>query len=256
MPVLIQRNALPARTPAHKSSRPDTRIHSPSTPSRERSYTTQPAVTPTKNQPKPTIPIPLYSPSASVDSPRVTALHTLDVDTPSRGLFTAPAFNPLPTSPLSPSSPRVSLTKQKSMSTSLTAPNLSSLANPLSVVEERSGSEAEKSDNSGTSDGGWWDKKRTKALGKKDKKSKSKMKRSVSVERLGISHIQSMSEVYGKKKSRTDKVPVDERTERSPTRQRQTMLAASTSALPKDMPLEPIFVEQPASVKTKRLSTG
>lgn len=257
MPVLVQRNALPARSPAHKSSFPDTRIHSPSTPSRERSYTTQPAVTPTKNQPKPTIPIPLYSPSASVDSPRATALHTPDVDTPSRGLFTSPAFNPLATAPLSPSSPSVSLTKQKSMSSSLTAPNLSSLANPLSVVEERSGSEADKSDNSGTSDGGWWDKKRTKALGKKDKKSKSKMKRSVSVERLGISHIQSMSEVYGKKKkSRTDKVPVDERTERLPTRQRQTMLAASTSALPKDMPLEPIFVEQPASVKTKRLRTG
>ncbi|OXC68647.1 hypothetical protein AYX13_02852 [Cryptococcus neoformans] len=235
---LIQRNALPARSPAHKSSLPATRIHSPSTPSRERSYTTQPAATPTKNQPKPTIPIPLYSPPASVDSPRVTALHTRDVDTPSRGLFTAPAFNPLATSPLSPSSPSVSLIKQKSMSASLTAPNLSSLANPLSVVEERSGSEADKSDNSGTSDGGWWDKKRTKALGKKDKKSKSKMKRSVSVERLGISHIQ------------------NERTEPSPPRQKQTMLAASTSALPKDMPLEPIFVEQPASVKTKRLSTG
>lgn len=34
------------------------------------------------------------------------------------------------------------------------------------------------------------------------------------------------------------------------------MLAVSTGALRKDVPLEPIFVEQPRSVKTKRLSAG
>lgn len=34
------------------------------------------------------------------------------------------------------------------------------------------------------------------------------------------------------------------------------MLAVSTGALRKDVPLEPIFVEQPGSVKTKRLSAG
>ncbi|EAL23082.1 hypothetical protein CNBA6070 [Cryptococcus deneoformans B-3501A] len=235
---LIQRNALPARSPVHKPSLPNTRIHSPSTPSRERSYTTQPAATASKSQPKPTIPVPLYSPSVSVGSPSVTAVHTSDVGTPSRGLFAASVFNRLANSPLSPPSPSASPTKRKSMPTSLTAPNLSSLVNPLSVVEERTGSEADKSDNSGTSDGGWWDKRRTKALEKKDKKSKANMKKSISVERLGISHTQ------------------NELTQPSPTRQRETMLAASTSALPKDMPLEPIFVEQPASVETRRLSTG
>ncbi|KAE8541380.1 hypothetical protein D1P53_002739 [Cryptococcus gattii VGV] len=60
------------------------------------------------------------------------------------------------------------------------------------------------------------------------------MGRSLSVERLGQ----------------------DGHKQRPPTRQRQTMLAVSTGALRKDVPLEPIFVEQPGSVKTKRLSAG
>lgn len=118
------------------------------------------------------------------------------------------------------------------------------------MVEERSRSETDRRGNPGAPDSGWLDKRRTKR--KKEHKGKAKMGRSISVERLD----QGISRVKAKRVELTRCCPVDEHKQRPPTMQRQTMLAVSTSALPKDMPLEPIFVEQSGSVKTKRLSAG
>lgn len=116
-----------------------------------------------KNQLKRTI-----SPSASVNRLGVTALRIPDVATPPRGVHTASAFSPFPTSPVLALSPSSSLTKRKLTATSLTASNLSSLVTQLSVVEERGRSETDRSGNPGAPDSGWLDKRRTKALGKKE----------------------------------------------------------------------------------------
>lgn len=88
--------------------------------------------------------------------------------------------------------------------------------------------------------------------GRRSTRVRPKMGRSISVERLG----QGISRLKAKRVELTRCCPVDEHKQRPPTMQRQTMLAVSTSALPKDMPLEPIFVERSGSVKTKRLSAG
>lgn len=181
----------------------------------------------------------------------VTAPHIPDVATPPPGVHTAYSFSPFPTSPVFALSSSSSLTKQKLTATSLTASNLSRLVTQLSVVEERSRSGTDRSGNPGTPDSGWLDKRRTKALGKKEHKSKAKMGRSISVERLG----QGMSRPKAKRVELTRRCPVDGHEQRPPAKQRQTMLAVSTGALPKDMPVEPIFVE-PGSVKTKRLNAG
>lgn len=97
-----------------------------------------------------------------------------------------------------------------------------------------------------------WIKEERKLWERRSHKSKAKMGRSISVETLG----QGMSRPKAKTVELTRCCPVDGRKQRPPKKPRQTMLAVSTGALRKDVPLEPIFVEQPGSVKTKRLSAG
>nr|ODN96050.1 hypothetical protein L204_03741 [Cryptococcus depauperatus CBS 7855] len=244
---LIQRNALPSRPPSRQSNTHSNAItpsmfESISLPREGSNMSQSNQTSPVKSPQNVTIPRPLYSPAQSfnsVTSPLPNASLIVPT-TPSgaQGTFTSNTF---PESPLS--LPSTSPTKQRSaLNASSTLPNLT----PLSVVEEGSGSEADRSDNSGPSSvasgRNWWGKRRNKARGKKkrealDESGKGKsVLRSRSVERLGLAA------------AFADESP------KSPLR--TAILGGINSVLPKGLPLEPIYVERPGSVRTKRLSTG
>ncbi|WVQ85889.1 hypothetical protein IAT38_008057 [Cryptococcus sp. DSM 104549] len=247
---LIQRNALPARpTPNRQSSTPNAPSSShlaPSTPSRDRAQTYQhsPARTPKRQG----IPRPLNSPAGSVfiASPTGSTSGTYQ-QSPSQALE-AIVLGQFSSSPTQTASPEASPTKAAHTSNG-SIPHSGTQRSILAVVEEGSGSEADRSDNSGGV--GWWEKRRSKALGAKkvgSPKKAGRMLRTISVERLnanGHADEDALQRGSPLKKKHSINSPIAMVDDES-----------APNGLPKDMPLEPIYVEQPGSVRTKRMSTG
>ncbi|ODN99485.1 hypothetical protein L198_03329 [Cryptococcus wingfieldii CBS 7118] len=251
----LQRNALPARPKNNSNARLATSastsrlptIPDPTTPSRERHYTTQSVQTTPSKTPSEGIPIPLYSPAPSHNAMPTTPSSSRIFE---NGYANGNSHNGVPDSPMS--MPSTSPQKPQFHTTLRSLPVLEeteSHTGSLTTAGEGgtgSGSDADRSDN-GLGTSGWWDKRRSKAWGRKkstESRDKGKGKtpsRALSGDRLQTSTTSNSNNPTAVSPSKVSAV-----------------LNSVSANLPKDMPLEPIYVETPgqASMRTKRMSTG
>ncbi|WVQ70683.1 hypothetical protein IAR50_000205 [Cryptococcus sp. DSM 104548] len=264
---LIQRNALPARpanmgnnnarlaTSASTSRLPT--IPDPTTPSRERHYTTRSAQTTPSRASNGGIPIPLYSPAPSRNGmPTAPSSSRIFED----GFANGNGLNGVPDSPMS----MPSTSPQKPQLQPLRGGVANSTTfRSLPVLEETesqtgslttageggtgSGSDADRSDNG--LGGGWWDRRRSKAWGrKKSNEGKEKGKGKAPISRTASGDRLQMS---------TSSSNLARIADRSPSKI-SAVIGSVSKDLPQDMPVEPIYVEIPGqvSMRAKRMSTG